>query len=83
MFNLVVVVTVKTQAVLRFGTVTRIVDHKVGIALGSLMAFEFLGVPTDNLSNTPACARPAVEDKAIHQSISGGIMPANVKVGIR
>ena len=67
---------------LRFGTVTVIVNHKVGISLGSLMAFEFLGVPLSDLPYTPACARPAVEDETIHQSIGGEIMPANVEVGV-
>ena len=68
---------------MRFGAITLIVDHEVGIPLGGLMTVEFLGVPLDNLPNTPSCARPAVEDKTIHQGVGGGVMPANVKVGIR
>ena len=68
---------------MRFGTIALIVDHKVGIPLGGLMAVEFLGEPLDNLANTPACTRPTVEDKTIHQGISGGIKPANVEMGVR
>ena len=68
---------------LRFGTITIIVKHEVVISLGSLVAFELLGMPPDNLPNTPAYTRPAVENKAVHQGIGGRIIPANIEMGIR